>query len=211
MPEFRRHDYFELRVERHIQLLRGRIAHWRGAHVGARFGLGRGVRILYPSCFQAGDDVLIGDYSFLHCLCAKGVRFGAHTSTSSNLWLSCGRNLESPGYFEIGEYSFIGPNGVMGAGGGILIGNHVQLGPGVTIVAENHCYADTDQRIDEQGVKHEGVIIEDDCWLGGRVTVLDGVTIGRGSVIGAGAVVTKDIPSLSVAIGVPARVVKKRG
>jgi acetyltransferase-like isoleucine patch superfamily enzyme len=53
-------------------------------------------------------------------------------------------------------------------------------------------------------------VIEDDCWLGDGVKVLDGVTIGRGSVIGAGAVVTKDIPPFSVAVGVPARVIKSR-
>jgi acetyltransferase-like isoleucine patch superfamily enzyme len=53
-------------------------------------------------------------------------------------------------------------------------------------------------------------VIEDDCWLGDGVKVLDGVTIGRGSVIGAGAVVTKDIPPFSVAVGVPARVIKTR-
>ena len=53
-------------------------------------------------------------------------------------------------------------------------------------------------------------MIEDDCWLGHGVTVLDGVTIGKGSVIGAGAVVTKNIPPYSVALGVPAKVVKSR-
>ncbi|MCX7595635.1 MAG: acyltransferase, partial [Fischerella sp.] len=62
----------------------------------------------------------------------------------------------------------------------------------------------------EQGVTCKGIIIEDDCWLGHGVTVLDGVTIGKGSVIGAGAVVTKDIPPYSVAVGIPAKVVKSR-
>jgi acetyltransferase-like isoleucine patch superfamily enzyme len=53
-------------------------------------------------------------------------------------------------------------------------------------------------------------LIEDDCWLGSGVKVLDGVTIGKGSVIGAGSVVTKNIPPFSVAVGVPARVIKSR-
>ncbi|MBA2748254.1 MAG: acyltransferase, partial [Tatlockia sp.] len=56
----------------------------------------------------------------------------------------------------------------------------------------------------------QGVVIEDNCWLGYGVKVLDGVTIGEGSVIGAGAVVTKDIPPYSVAVGVPAKVVRSR-
>lgn len=56
----------------------------------------------------------------------------------------------------------------------------------------------------------KGIVIEDDCWLGTGVKILDGVTIGKGSVIGAGAVVTKNIPSYSVAVGVPAKVISKR-
>ena len=55
-----------------------------------------------------------------------------------------------------------------------------------------------------------GIIIEDDCWLGSHVTVTKGVRIGKGSVIGANSVVTKDIPPYSVAVGTPAKVIKKR-
>lgn len=203
-------DRWEQRIERKLQLLRGRIVRWRGANVGVRFGLGPGVRLLYPAHFEAGDDVFIGDYAYLHCLCSRSVRFGSHTSVSTNLWLSCGRKPDSAGYFAIGEHSFIGPNGVLGAGGGIVIGSHVQIGPGVTITAERHIFDDPELSIDEQGVQRQGVIIEDNCWLGGRVTILDGVRVGHGSVIGAGAVVTRSIPPLSVAVGVPARVIRTR-
>jgi galactoside O-acetyltransferase len=137
------------------------------------------------------------------------VQFGNHTSIDRNLWLSCGATLDE-GYFQIGDRCYVGPNAVMGAGGPIVIGNHVQMGPNVTITAENHVFSDSSRRIDEQGVNHLGIHIEDDCWLGGGVTVLDGVRIGHGSVIGAGSVVTKSIPPYSVAIGVPARVVRSR-
>ncbi len=74
----------------------------------------------------------------------------------------------------------------------------------------NHNFADTSQKIIDQGVTCKGIVIEDDCWLGFGVKVLDGVTIGKGSVIGAGAIVTKDIPPFSIAVGVPARVIKSR-
>lgn len=203
-------DQIRNRIDRRMQLLLGRIMRWRGARVGVRFGMGRGVRLHYPAYFEAGDDVFIGDYAFLHCLCARGVRFGNHTNVSTNLWLSCGRDPKSPGFFEIGEHSFIGPNGVMGAGGGIVVGSHVQMGPGVTITSEDHVFDNPELRIDEQGVKHTGVVIEDDCWIGGRVTILDGVRIGHGSVIGSGAVVTRSIPPFSVAVGVPAHVIGNR-
>ncbi|MBO5765373.1 MAG: acyltransferase, partial [Lentisphaeria bacterium] len=65
--------------------------------------------------------------------------------------------------------------------------------------------------IHEQGMKPGRITIEDDVWIAGGVHINSGVTIGRGSVIGAGAVVTKDIPPMSVAVGVPAKVIKKRG
>lgn len=203
-------DKWEMRIERRLQLTRGRWIQRRGARVGDRFGLGRGVRILYPSCLIAGDNVTILDNGYLHCLSTRGVKLGNQTSIDRNLWLSCGVVPGNEGYFEIGDDSYIGPNAVMGAGGPIVIGSHVQMGPNVTITAENHVFANALQRIDEQGVSHLGIVIEDDCWIGGRVSILDGVRIGRGSVIGAGAVVTQNIPPYSIAIGVPAKVIRQR-
>lgn len=63
----------------------------------------------------------------------------------------------------------------------------------VVFFAENHVFSDTESTIKSQGVQQKGIIIEDDCWIGSNVTILDGVTIGRGSVIGAETLVTKDI------------------
>ena len=170
------------------------------------------MRIEYPGCLQVGDDVSIESNSLLHCLAERGVNIGSHTSLGRNVWLHCGGTPENceAGWFEIGDYSYIGPNGVMGAGGGIKVGSHVQMGPNVTITAENHRFDDPALRIDQQGVYHQGVVIEDDVWIGGRTTILDGVTIGHGSIIGAGAVVTKSIPPYSIAIGVPAKIVRSR-
>ena len=206
-------DRWGARIERRLQLARGRWASWRGARVGARFGLGRGAQLLYPSCFQAGDDVTIMDFSYLHCLSERGVRIGSHTSIDRNMWLHCGGTPDNcdHGYFEIGNYSYIGCNGVMGAGGGIRIGSHVLIGQCVNIHAESHVFADASKRIDEQGVSYKGVVIEDDAWIGSRVTILDGVTIGHGAVIGGGAVVTTLIPVYAIAVGVPARVIGTRG
>lgn len=79
-----------------------------------------------------------------------------------------------------------------------------------SLYANNHIFSDPNIPFKEQGVTTKGIVIEDDCCLGTGVRVLDGVTIGKGSVIGAGSVVTKDIAPYSVAVGVPARVIKKR-
>jgi len=206
-------DRQEERLERRLQLWRGKWTHWRGAHTGRRFGVGQGVRILYPSCLTVGDDVTLYDYGYLHCLSERGVRIGSHTSIDRNLWLHCGGSPDDyrHGYFEIGDHSFIGCNAVMGAGGGVRIGNNVLIGQSVHVHAENHNFADATRRINEQGVTYQEVVIEDDVWIGSRVMILAGVTIGCGAVIGGGAVVTTSIPPYAIAVGVPARVVGQRG
>jgi acetyltransferase-like isoleucine patch superfamily enzyme len=94
--------------------------------------------------------------------------------------------------------------------GRITIGSGVRIAPYVFIIAANHRFEDPDRPIYQQGLANAPVTIEDDVWIGARVTVTAGVTIGRGSVIGAGAVVTRDIPPYSIAVGVPAKVVKSR-
>lgn len=84
------------------------------------------------------------------------------------------------------------------------------MGQNVRMHAENHNYSDDKIPIRSQGVTHSGIVVKDNCWLGAGVVVLDGVTIGSGCVIGANALVTKDIPDNSVAVGSPAKVIKSR-
>lgn len=92
----------------------------------------------------------------------------------------------------------------------IIIGDYVLIGPFVSIHGSNYNYKERFQRIADQGKTSKGVRIEDDVWIGSHVIILDGVVIGRGSVIGAGSVVTRDIPPYSVAVGIPAKVIKER-
>ncbi len=207
-----RYDRWEARIERRLQLARGRLIQWRGATAGTRFGVGRGVRILYPSYLEVGDDVTIGDHGYLHCLSEKGVRIGTGSGIDRNLWLHCGGTAAdaSHGFVYIGRDTYIGCNAVIGAGGGIQIGNHVRVGQSINMHAENHVFRDRARLIRDQGVTYEGITIEDDVWIGSKVTILDGVTVGQGAVIGAGAVVTRSIPEYHVAVGVPARVIGKR-
>lgn len=204
---------WEERAGRRLELIRGRIVRWRGARAGVRFGVGRGARILHPRCLSVGDDVTIGDYAFLHALSPAGIRIGSNCSIDRNAWIHCGAGPSGPGagYVEIGANSYIGCNAVLGAGGGIRIGREVLIGQSVNLHAENHVFDDRTRPIREQGVTRKGIVIEDDVWVGSRVTILDGVTIGRGAVIGAGAVVTASVPAYAVVTGVPARVVRERG
>lgn len=209
MSNIPRRDFIELRFERRLELLRGLFARWRGVKAGNSFGLGRNVRIIYPSCVTVKDDVSIADSCYLHCLSSRGVCIGSRTNLDFNVWLHCGNNYYH-GYFTIGDDSAVGCNAVLGAGGGIQIGNHVLIGQGVNIHAERHNFDEVDRLISEQGVQYTPVIIEDDVWIGSKATILGGVTIGGGSVVGAGSVVTKSIPPYSVVVGVPARIIRAR-
>ena len=107
----------------------------------------------------------------------------------------------------IGDHTRVGlHNTIIGP---VIIGNHVNLAQGITVTALNHNFEDSDKRIDEQGVSTSAVIIEDDIWVGANAVILPGVTIGRHSVVAAGAVVTKDVPPHSLVAGVPAKIIKK--
>jgi len=132
------------------------------------------------------------------------------------IFKKCGKNIivERGAYFgydiEIGDYSGIGINAHLDGAASIIIGNHVMIGPDVVIVTANHKHDDITRPMMGQGFERAPVIIEDDVWIGWRAIILPGVRIGRSSIIGAGAVVAKDVPPFSIVVGNPARVVKKR-
>ncbi|KAI6380162.1 hypothetical protein MCOR25_001814 [Pyricularia grisea] len=89
----------------------------------------------------------------------------------------------------------------------VNIGNRVMFGPFVSIFTATH---ETEVQSRRDGIEYAlPVTIGDDCWIGGNVTILPGVTIGKGTTIGSGSVVTKSIPEFSVAVGSPAKVIKK--
>lgn len=122
-------------------------------------------------------------------------------------------NIEKNAFFTpeliIGDNSGIGVD--CEVYGPVTIGDNVMMGPEVVIFTSDHEFSKIDIPMMEQGSKPvEPVSIGDDCWIGRRVMIMPGVHIGNGCVIGAGAVVTKDIPPYSVAGGVPARVLKSR-
>ena len=94
--------------------------------------------------------------------------------------------------------------------GGLEIGDHCLIAGGVAICGAEHGTERVDIPMRQQGVKGGKIVIENDVWLGMRAVIMPGVTIGRGSIIGAGSVVTHDIPPYSVAWGVPCEVRRKR-
>ena len=112
-----------------------------------------------------------------------------------------GRNL------VMKNHANIGPDALIGAGGGVItIGRHVMIGHQCIIISQNHKYLPEGY----DGFEKKDVLIDDYAWLGHRVTVLPGVRIGKHAIIGAGAVVTKDVSDYAIAVGVPAKVIKNR-
>ncbi len=110
---------------------------------------------------------------------------------------------------RIGHHSGIGINARIQ--GPLTIGDDVMMGPDVLVYTRNHNTDRTDIPMIRQGDSDPmPVVIEDDVWIGARVIILPGVTIGRGAIVAAGAVVTKDVESYSVVAGVPAKAIKSR-
>jgi acetyltransferase-like isoleucine patch superfamily enzyme len=113
------------------------------------------------------------------------------------------------GWISIGNDTYVGPKAVLFGAGGIDIGSHVLISPGVVITSHQHSFAHPDRPMSEQPVEFAAVVIDDNVWIGSNATVLPGVKIGSGSVVGAGAVVTKSLPGRVLALGVPARIVRE--
>lgn len=111
------------------------------------------------------------------------------------------------GDVHIGDRSRIGIGNVVI--GPVIIGNDVIFAQNIVMSGLNHVYEDINTPIHKQPVTTGTITIEDECWLGANVVVTAGVTIGKHSVVAAGAVVTKDIPPHSIAVGNPARVIKQ--
>ena len=111
------------------------------------------------------------------------------------------------GEVRIGNHSRIGLGNVII--GPVFIGNNVILAQNIVISGLNHVYEDVTIPISNQPVKIARITIEDNCWIGANVVITAGVTVGKHSVVAGGAVVTKNIPPYSIAVGNPAKVIKQ--
>lgn len=132
-------------------------------------------------------------------------------SCGSELELSRNVLFEFPERLSIGSRVFINAGTIITARAPISIGNDVLIGPYVIINSGNHGYANLTIPIRLQAHVSAPIVIGDDVWIGANVVILRGVQIGQGSIIAAGAVVTKDVPERVVVAGIPAHVIRIRG
>lgn len=159
------------------------------------------VRLLAASRMVPGTLGFVVRYSLVRSLARK-----------------CGDNVAIyPGVYVLGldrlsisDNVSVHPMCYIDASGGIDIGDDVSIAHGATILSTSHTFAERGIPIKDQPFAAARTTIECDVWIGAKATILAGCTIHSGSVIGAGAVVTRDIPEYSVALGVPARVAKRR-
>ena len=160
---------------------------------------------------QMGPKCFIDDYVIVYA--HPGAQGGVYLDENVHIYRWSIVELgKGKGSLHIGSNTYIQPGCILNAFvGNIIIGDNCMIAAHCALTPYLHGFADTHRPMREQPLTSRGdIVIEDDVWLGLNVSVMDGVTIGQGTIIGAGAVVTKDIPPYAIAGGVPARVIRFR-
>lgn len=191
--------------------IRGLLKRNRFKRVDGMLFIGERVRFRSPKTISIGRSASFHHDVTIDALSKEGIQIGNNFTLREYSIIECTGVIRAPGEgLIIGDNVGISQNAFIGVRGKVSIGNNVIMGPYVVIYAANHNFDDPNSLIIEQGENRKGITIEDDCWLGARSVVLDGVTVGKGSVVAAGCVVTKDVPPYSVVGGVPGKIIKKR-
>lgn len=168
---------------------------------------GQNVTLRHPQKIKIGDNVVIDDNCMLDAKGTdnEGITIGNNVFIGRNTILSC-----KNGDIILKNNVNIGFNSYIFSANKVEIGEYGLIAAYCYLIGGNHDYDDSDKPILEQGRTSYGITLEENIWFGAGVKVQDGVTIGKNSIIGTSAVVTKDIPPYSIAAGIPARVIKKR-
>jgi acetyltransferase-like isoleucine patch superfamily enzyme len=177
-------------------------------HMDGWCAIENNVRLRFASHIRLGNGVYLDEGAYLHA-CPNGIEIGANTFIMhhAELHVYNFRKIPHSG-IRIGQNCLIGEFNVLRGQGGITIGDNVYTAPLVQMLAVDHVFSDPARPIIEQGITAQGIVIEDNAWIGAGAIIVDGVRVGRGAVVAAGAVVTRDVPAHTVVGGVPARVIK---
>ncbi len=172
--------------------------------MGQKVEIEKGVKIAHPNKVFLGDGIRIGKNVYIEGG-NKNIRIGNNVVIGkSTVLIGEHENL------TIGNNSSLNAECYVGSGGEVRIGNYVMIAGRCNIITSMHGYSDWTKPMCRQTDRCGTVIIEDDVWLGTGVTVLPNVTIGRGAIVGAHAVVTKDVEPFAIVGGVPAAFIKYR-
>jgi acetyltransferase-like isoleucine patch superfamily enzyme len=190
--------------------LRG-VAYRLVLHMDGWAAIESGVRLRFANNVHLGHAVFLDQGVYLHA-CSNGIQIGDGTRLMHGSILHVYNFRDLPhAHIRIGRGSLIGEYNVIRGQGGVTIGNRVYTSPLVQMLAVDHVFDDPRRPFVEQGITAQGIVVEDDVWIGAGAIVTDGVRIGRGAVVAAGAVVTRDVCPHAVVAGVPAREVRRIG
>jgi galactoside O-acetyltransferase len=183
----------------HLDFVMGHIPGGLGRAV-RRWYYGRRLKQLGPRA-GLGMDLLVHD--------PQNISIGADFYSQRNCTLAA----NDGGVLEIRNRVSLGAGVQVNAstGGKIVLSDHVLIGPNVVMRASDHVFDDPTRPIWQQGHTGGTIVVEEDVWIGASAAVLGGVRLGRGSIIAAGAVVTRDVEPYTIVGGVPAHFIKRRG
>lgn len=178
-------------------------------HMEGVAAIERNVRLRVASNIHLAHGVYLDEQTYLHAT-PQGIWIGENSIVMHGAILHVYnfRDIPQAG-IRIGRDCLVGEYSVIRGQGGVEIGDRVYTSPFTQIIAVNHVFDDPQRPFVEQGITAEGIVVEDDVWLGAGAVITDGVRVGRGAVVAAGAVVTRDVAPHTVVGGVPARVIKE--
>lgn len=172
------------------------------AHMSTRF--------ILKSKLKLGRGARLGKHCVIDAMGVEGIHIGSSSKVADYSILKVSGSLS-----QLGKGIYIGNNvglseyTYIGGAGGVVIGDSVIAGQYLSIHPENHIFTCPNVEIRKQGVTREGVKIGSNCWIGAKVTFVDGSEIGNNCVVAAGSVVTKKFPDNVLVGGVPAKILKK--
>jgi len=173
--------------------------------------IGKFCQLKHCNKISIGKTFFLGDYAEINALSKNGITIGNNVSIHRNTIIDCTGGIQCIGEgLLIGNNVGISPNCFIQVRGSVKIGNNVIFGPDSKIFSESHNHSNTNTFINEQGVTRKDVTIEDGVWIGAGATILNGVTVGKNSIIAACSLVNKDVPAYSIVAGIPAKIVKNR-
>lgn len=176
-----------------------------------RIFIHRTSRIKCPSKIVTIGNLTVDRGCYIDALSIDGIKFGNNVSIGKNTVIECTGTLKLLGKgLSVGNNVGLGTHGFFGCAGGIIIGDDTIFGNYVSLHSENHNFVEHDVPIRLQGVNRKGIRIGCNCWIGAKVTILDGAEIGDGCIVAAGAVVRGKFPPNSIIGGVPAKIIKSR-
>lgn len=199
----------KLTLSKFIALIRGFIIFRK---VSKRVFVSHNVKIKCSSKIKFSGGINIDRGVYLDALSLEGVSFGNNVSIGKYTTIECTGSLKDMGKgLKVGNNVGMGSHGFWGCAGGVKVGNDTIFGNFVSVHSENHNYTDILTPIRLQGINRKGITIGNNCWIGAKVTILDGVDIEDGCIIAAGALLTEGIYKKNCIYGgIPARLLKLR-